>query len=88
MDVISELQERLDRYERVFTPEMLKTIREVDVDLGLEQPSGILLKAGIDSDAILVLSGMRDYSVYLKNLVESTKAALEIAQQQEKQEDE
>ena len=86
--MIKELQERLDRYQRVFTPEMLKTLREVDVELGLEQPSGILLKAGIDSDALLVLSGMRDYSMYLKNLIESTKAALETAKQQEKQEDE
>ncbi len=78
-----ELQERLARYQRVLTPDMLKTLKEVDADLGLEQPSGILLKAGIDSDAILVLSGMRDYSVHLKNLIETTKAALEIAKQQE-----
>lgn len=81
--MIKELQERLARYERVLTPDMLKTIKEVDADLGLEQPSGILLKAGIDSDAILVLSGMRDYSVHLKNLIETTKVALEIAKQQE-----
>jgi len=86
--MIKELQERLARYQRVLTPDMLKTIKEVDVDLALEQPSGILLKAGVDSDAILVLSGMRDYSVHLKNLIETTKAALEIAKQQEKQEDE
>ena len=85
---MEELQERLSRYERIFTPDLKKTLKEIDRELGLEQPSAVLLKAGIDSDALLVLSGMRDYSIYLRNLVENTKAALEIAKQQEKENDE
>lgn len=79
----SELQERLDRYKRVFSEEFLKTLHEVDKELGLLQPSAMLIKAGVNPDALLVVSGMRDYGNYLRGLVENTQAQLDQEQQQE-----
>ncbi len=83
MNEISVLKERLGLLKRVITPDFEKLIAEVDEELGLLQASGILIKVGIHSDALLVLSGMRDYSNHLKGLMKATEAALETAKQQE-----
>ena len=85
---MEELKDKLNRLERVFTPDLMKTLDEVDLELGLLQPSVSILKCGVHSDALLVVSGMRDYSNYLRQLIDMTKAALEIARENETQEKE
>jgi len=46
-----------------------------------------MIKMGVHSDALLVLSGMRDYSNYLKGLIEKNEARLDIAIENEKQQE-
>ncbi len=88
MSRLQELGEKLDRYKRVFNEEAIKTLHEIDEELGLLQPSSLLIKAGLNPDVLLVLSGMRDYSNYLHGLVEKTQAQLEQEKQQEEIKDE
>ena len=80
-----ELKVELGLYKRVCTEDFDELLSVVDQKLGLLQPSAMLIKAGIHSDALLVMSGMRDYSNFLKGILELTKAEIELAEAQEKE---
>lgn len=80
-DRVTELQEKLSRYKRALSPDMLKTLDEVDAELGVVQPSAVLIKRGVAPESIFILSGMRDYSSHLRHLIEQTEADLKAAKQ-------
>ena len=83
-----ELKVELGLCKRVCTEDFEELLAMVDKKLGLQQPSVMLIKAGIDPSVLGILSGMRDYSNFLKGILELTMAEIELAEVQEKQEKE
>ena len=80
---MEELKERLGRMKRLIdNPDFVKTKQEIDNELGVNQPSTILMKAGIDPAILGILSGMRDYSIYWDNLARNLEAQIEQDKQQ------
>lgn len=81
---MEELKERLNRVKRLMeNNDFIKTKKEVDDELGINQPSAALMKAGIDPAVLGILCGMRDYSLYLDNLAKMLETRFE---QQKKEE--
>ena len=75
---MEELKERLGRIKRLMENEdFLKTKKEIDAELGLNQPSAALMKAGIDPAVLGILCGMRDYSRHWDNLAERLEFQIE-----------
>jgi acetoin utilization deacetylase AcuC-like enzyme len=83
-----DLKVELGLCKRVCTEDFNELLTMVDKKLGLLQPSVMLIKAGIDPSVLGILSGMRDYSNFLREILELTTAEVEAAEAQEKQEKE
>lgn len=89
MEELAELQERLSRYSRLEDNEDLKkTIKELSNEYGLNGSAFPICNCPNASEYLWAREGVRTFVNRLNGLKDETMAAIEIAKEQEKQEDE
>jgi len=73
-----DLEEKAARYKRLLSDEgLLKTLDELDAQMGLGQNIFGVLKAGQSTDYITAKEGARAYSTKFRNLATEAQNALE-----------